>query len=84
MEKYIAVSIQAARMRLSRQLLKRGQKLLINRVDTPSQLEFGRYMIVTTEDESLIAYSNVITPWLKEMGIIKIREYVEGEQDNEN
>lgn len=73
------VSERAAIARLSRHLKKSGQSLIVNKANSPSYREFGRYSIINVHNV-VEAGSSTLTGWLREERLLKEFEAVEGEE----
>ncbi|CAM6725676.1 hypothetical protein ACTS35_25195 [Citrobacter freundii] len=75
----VIVSERAAIARLSRRLKKNGQGLIVNKENSPSYREFGRYTIIN-DHNCVEACSSTLTGWLREERLLKEFEAVEGEE----
>ncbi|EAW2493061.1 hypothetical protein AXL65_02220 [Salmonella enterica subsp. enterica] len=79
MQSIVPRSEKSARMRLSRALQKKNQKVIVNKANTPARAIHGRYTIID-ENNRILSSSDTLTPWLQQNDLLKSWEYVIGEE----
>ncbi|EAA3278017.1 hypothetical protein C7S56_21890 [Salmonella enterica subsp. enterica serovar 4,5,12:b:-] len=77
--KNLKISETAAMKRLDRALVKKHQQVRRFRAGSAEAKQYGRFYIVDTEAEQIIATADEITTWMKTENVIKDYEFVEGE-----